>query len=114
MTGPKPRWFGLVASPLPRIKVGDGGGIAGAVGARHPAHREILVGFERIFMWVYLKLLVTALVWGGTFVAVSAIILAFFILGEPITWSLLVGGLFVISGVYLANIRSYEPFQTSP
>jgi drug/metabolite transporter (DMT)-like permease len=65
-------------------------------------------------MWVYLKLLVTALVWGGTFVAVSAIFLAFFILGEPITWSLLVGGLFVISGVYLANIRSYEPFQTSP
>ena len=39
------------------------------------------------------------------FVPVSAIVLAFFILGEPITWSLLIGGLFVISGVYLANMR---------
>jgi len=37
------------------------------------------------------------------FVPVSAIILAFFILAEPITWSLLVGGFFVLSGVYLTN-----------
>jgi drug/metabolite transporter (DMT)-like permease len=40
------------------------------------------------------------------FVPVSAIILAFFFLGEPITWSLLVGGLFVISGVSLTNMKS--------
>jgi drug/metabolite transporter (DMT)-like permease len=40
------------------------------------------------------------------FVPVSAIILAFFILGESITWSLLVGGLFVISGVCLTNMKS--------
>jgi drug/metabolite transporter (DMT)-like permease len=39
------------------------------------------------------------------FVPVSAIVLAFLILGEPITWSLLLGGLFVSSGVYLANMR---------
>ena len=39
------------------------------------------------------------------FVPVSAIVLAFLILGEPITWSLLIGGLFVLSGVYLANMR---------
>ncbi len=39
------------------------------------------------------------------FVPVSAILLAFLILGEPITLSLLVGGLFVISGVYLTNVR---------
>jgi drug/metabolite transporter (DMT)-like permease len=39
------------------------------------------------------------------FVPVSAIVLAFFILGEPITWSLLVGGLFVVSGVYLTNTK---------
>jgi drug/metabolite transporter (DMT)-like permease len=39
------------------------------------------------------------------FVPISAIVLAFFILGEPITGSLLVGSLFVISGVYLANTR---------
>jgi drug/metabolite transporter (DMT)-like permease len=36
---------------------------------------------------------------------VSAIVLAFFILGEPITWSLLIGSLFVICGVYLTNTR---------
>jgi drug/metabolite transporter (DMT)-like permease len=39
------------------------------------------------------------------FVPISAIVLAFFILGEPITRSLLLGSLFVISGVYLANSR---------
>ena len=40
------------------------------------------------------------------FVPISAVLLAFLILGEPITWSLLTGGLFVISGVYLTNIKS--------
>lgn len=39
------------------------------------------------------------------FVPISAIVLAFFILGEPITWSLLLGSVFVIGGVYLANTR---------
>jgi drug/metabolite transporter (DMT)-like permease len=34
----------------------------------------------------------------------SAILLAFFILGEPVTLSLLVGAVFVISGVYMTNI----------
>ena len=37
------------------------------------------------------------------FVPISAVLLAFFILGEPITLSLLVGAIFVISGVYLTN-----------
>ena len=32
-------------------------------------------------------------------------VLAFIILGEPIAWSLLIGGLFVFSGVYLTNTR---------
>jgi drug/metabolite transporter (DMT)-like permease len=39
------------------------------------------------------------------FVPISAIVLAFFILGEPITRSLLLGSLFVVVGVYLANTR---------
>ena len=39
------------------------------------------------------------------FVPVSAIVLAFIILGEPITWSLLIDGLFVFSGVNLTNTR---------
>ena len=37
------------------------------------------------------------------FVPISAIILAFFILSEPITFSLLIGVIFVSSGVYLTN-----------
>lgn len=36
-------------------------------------------------------------------VPVSAVVLAFLILGEPVTPSLLVGGLLVVSGVYLTN-----------
>ena len=39
------------------------------------------------------------------FVPISAVLLAFLILGEPISWSLLTGGLLVISGVYLTNSR---------
>lgn len=39
------------------------------------------------------------------FVPICAIVLAFFILGEPVTWSLLVGAVFVISGVSLTNRR---------
>ncbi len=37
------------------------------------------------------------------FVPISAVLLAFFMLGESITLSLLVGTIFVISGVYLTN-----------
>jgi drug/metabolite transporter (DMT)-like permease len=39
------------------------------------------------------------------FVPVCAILLAFFILGEPVTLSLLVGAAFVISGVSLTNMK---------
>jgi len=39
------------------------------------------------------------------FVPVSAILLAFFFLKEPITPSLLIEGTFVIMGVYLTNTR---------
>lgn len=38
------------------------------------------------------------------FVPVSAVLLAFLILGEPITLSLMIGTIFVCSGVYLTNI----------
>lgn len=44
------------------------------------------------------------------FVPISAIILAFFILGEPITRSLFIGAVFVSCGVYLTNRK----FGTSP
>jgi drug/metabolite transporter (DMT)-like permease len=39
------------------------------------------------------------------FVPPSAIVLAFFILGEPMTSSLLLGALFVITGVYITNAK---------
>ena len=39
------------------------------------------------------------------FVPVSAVILAFFFLKEPLTWSIVVGAATVISGVLLTNIR---------
>jgi len=37
------------------------------------------------------------------FVPISAVLLAFFILGEAITFSLLIGAILIISGVYLTN-----------
>ena len=40
------------------------------------------------------------------FVPVSAILLAFFILGEPLTVSLGVGTILVSFGVYLTNVAS--------
>ncbi|MFO7644492.1 MAG: DMT family transporter [Desulfosarcina sp.] len=40
------------------------------------------------------------------FVPVCAILLAYFILGEPVTPSLLVGAGFVVSGVSLTNLKS--------
>jgi drug/metabolite transporter (DMT)-like permease len=39
------------------------------------------------------------------FVPISAVVMAFFILDEPITLSLLIGTLLVCSGVYLTNKR---------
>lgn len=42
------------------------------------------------------------------FVPISAIIMAVLLLGEPMTWSLLVGGVLVISGVVLMNWSSAE------
>jgi drug/metabolite transporter (DMT)-like permease len=38
------------------------------------------------------------------FVPISAIILSYFILNEPITISLLGGAILVITGVYLTNV----------
>jgi drug/metabolite transporter (DMT)-like permease len=46
------------------------------------------------------------------FVPISAILCAFFILHEPITLSLAVGAVLVISGVYLTN-RTVKPVQSS-
>jgi len=42
------------------------------------------------------------------FVPISAVILAFFLLREPITWSLAAGAILVLSGVYLTN-RASKP-----
>jgi drug/metabolite transporter (DMT)-like permease len=48
------------------------------------------------------------------FVPVSAILLAFFILKEPVTLSLLVGAVFVCSGVYLMNSVSAKDKRPRP
>lgn len=45
------------------------------------------------------------------FVPISAIILAFFILHEPITASLALGTLLVCMGAYLTNRRYRTPFR---
>lgn len=42
-------------------------------------------------------------------VPVSAVVLAFFILQEPITWSLGIGAILVLSGVYLTNRSTARP-----
>jgi len=42
------------------------------------------------------------------FVPVSAIIFSFFILKEPLTFSLIIGAIFVITGVYLTNTVSFK------
>ena len=61
------------------------------------------------FVWYYEGIKVLGPTRAGqfiNFVPICAIVLAFFILGEPLTWSLLVGAAFVISGVSLTNMRS--------
>jgi len=58
------------------------------------------------FVWYYEGIKTIGAVKAGqfiNFVPISAILLAFFILGEPITLSLVGGGLLVISGVYMTN-----------
>ena len=58
------------------------------------------------FVWYYQGIKIIGPMKAGqfiNFVPISAVLLSFFILGEPITLSLLVGAIFVISGVYLTN-----------
>jgi drug/metabolite transporter (DMT)-like permease len=45
------------------------------------------------------------------FVPISAVLLAFFFLGEPLTPSLLLGAMLVTTGVYLTNRTAPEPCQ---
>ena len=58
------------------------------------------------FVWYYQGIKIIGPMKAGqfiNFVPISAVLLSFFILGEPITLSLFVGAIFVISGVYLTN-----------
>jgi drug/metabolite transporter (DMT)-like permease len=113
------RWL----SPLAAVSYSS---LAGAIALAVPALCEGLprtLGRARWLDWIsiaYLAVFGTVLgfVWfyegvrliGTTraglfinFVPISAVILAFFLLREPVTWSLAVGALFVLSGVYLTN-----------
>lgn len=58
------------------------------------------------FFWYYEGIVAIGPLRAGmfiNFVPVSAIILSFFILHEPVSFSLITGGAFVITGVWLAN-----------
>jgi drug/metabolite transporter (DMT)-like permease len=58
------------------------------------------------FVWFYEGVRLIGATRAGlfiNFVPISAMILAFLMLREPITWSLAVGALLVLSGVYLTN-----------
>jgi len=60
------------------------------------------------FVWFYEGVKLIGATRAGlfiNFVPISAVILAFFLLQEPITWSLAVGAVLVLSGVYLTNRR---------
>ena len=61
------------------------------------------------FVWYYEAIQIIGATRAGlfiNFVPISAIILAFFLLDEPVTMSLLTGALLVSSGVYLTNLPS--------
>jgi len=58
------------------------------------------------FVWFYEGVWLIGTTRAGlfiNFVPISAVILAFLLLREPITWSLAVGAVLVLSGVYLTN-----------
>jgi drug/metabolite transporter (DMT)-like permease len=64
------------------------------------------------FLWYYEGIKRIGAVRAGlfiNFVPVSAVILAFLVLGEPLTFSLLVGAVLVSSGVYLTTLGSRRP-----
>jgi drug/metabolite transporter (DMT)-like permease len=82
---------------------------------------------------VYLKLIFTAIFWGGTFVAgrivaleigpfsasflrfviASVCLIASLILDEPLTPSLLVGAILVLTGITLTNLASARAVKSS-
>jgi drug/metabolite transporter (DMT)-like permease len=58
------------------------------------------------FVWFYEGVRLIGATRAGlfiNFVPISAVVLAFFLLREPMTWSLAIGALLVLSGVYLTN-----------
>ncbi len=67
------------------------------------------------FVWYYEGVRLIGTTRAGlfiNFVPISAVILAFLMLREPITWSLAVGAALVVSGVYLTNRPSGRQPQT--
>ena len=67
------------------------------------------------FVWFYQGVRLIGTTRAGlfiNFVPISAVILAFFLLREPITWSLAVGAALVLSGVYLTNRPSASQPRT--
>ncbi len=66
------------------------------------------------FVWFYQGIQKIGAMRAGlfiNFVPISAVLLAFFLLGEPLTPSLLIGAVLVSTGVYLTN-RTAAPART--
>lgn len=69
------------------------------------------------FVWFYQGVQLIGTTRAGlfiNFVPISAVILGFFLLSEPITWSLAVGAILVLAGVYLTNRPSGTPRHARP
>jgi drug/metabolite transporter (DMT)-like permease len=69
------------------------------------------------FVWYYQGIKAVGTVRASqfiNFVPVSAVILAFLILSENITSSLLIGGLFVLAGIYITNTGKIPFYRTLP
>ena len=67
------------------------------------------------FVWYYEAIRIIGATRAGlfiNFVPISAVILAFFFLNEPLTMSLLSGALLVSYGVYLTNLPTKQPTLT--
>lgn len=67
------------------------------------------------FVWFYEGVKLIGPTRAGLFiniVPISAVVLAFLILREPITWSLAAGAVLVLSGVYLTNNKSLAARRT--